>query len=67
MPEGANVADALQRGRPRKIVFATAAGLLVPMARRTYGLPELAAHWLPNPIEIPDAEKIKLSARPSLL
>ena len=58
---------ALARREPRRIVFATTARSLVPLARSTYRLPELRAHWLPNPIELPAPDGAVLSERPSLL
>ncbi len=58
---------ALQRSCPRKIVFATKARSLVPLARRAYGMPGLDPHWLPTPIEIPEIDPAEGSTRPSLL
>ncbi len=56
-----------QKTIPRKIVFATTAQTLVPRAERTYGIAPIAAHWLPNPINIPKLEKIEYSATPTVL
>jgi glycosyltransferase involved in cell wall biosynthesis len=58
---------ALQRRRPRKIVFATKSVVLAPPARRTYGLPDMEPHLLPTPLHIPELATNELSARPSLL
>ena len=58
---------ALQSNLPRKIAFAASSMPLVQMAERTYGVSGLAAHWLPNPIDIPPLDSIEYSARPSLL
>jgi glycosyltransferase involved in cell wall biosynthesis len=58
---------ALQASLPRKIVFAATSMSLVQRAERTYGLPGLKAHWLPNPIPIPEVDPTEQSARPSLL
>lgn len=58
---------ALQELLPRKIVFCTTARTLIPRAERTYAMSPIAAHWLPNPIEIPDVQVIEFSEKPCLL
>lgn len=57
----------LEKTLPRKVIFCTTAKSLVPRAERTYGIAPIKAHWLPNPIEIPNLETLVFSPRPSLL
>lgn len=52
---------------PRKIIFATTAQTLVPRAERAYGIGPIKAHWLPNPINIPDVAEIEYSPTPTIL
>lgn len=56
-----------QKTIPRKIIFATTAQTLVPRAERAYGIGPIKAHWLPNPINIPDVAEIKYSPTPTIL
>ncbi len=58
---------ALQKMLARKIVFCTTARTLIPRAERTYAMSPIAAHWLPNPINIPDVQVIEFAERPNLL
>jgi len=51
----------------RKIIFVTNAHCLTDRGRRTYQLPHIEPHWLPNPIPIPDIAEITFSQKPSLL
>lgn len=57
----------LQKSCPRMIAFATTAMTLLERARATYQLPDLQAHWLPNPIALPDVPSIEYSEKPTLL
>lgn len=58
---------ALQCMMERKIIFCTTARTLVPRAERTYAIFPISAHWLPNPIDIPDLQVIEYSDKPSVL
>lgn len=51
----------------RKIIFCTTARTLIPRAERTYGIKPIKAHWLPNPIDIPEVQSIEFSEKPTLL
>lgn len=57
----------LSRLLKRRIIFATQAMCLVERAKRTYGLENLNPHLLPNPVFLPNIQKIAYSDKPSLL
>lgn len=58
---------ALARKYPRKIIFVTNGQFLVERARDAYGLPDLEAHTLMNPMPIPELSEITFSERPNFL
>lgn len=51
----------------RKIVFATQANSLIPIAKRAYGLNHIDPIFLPNPIAVPSVAKPCYSDKPSVL
>ncbi|MBN2119592.1 MAG: glycosyltransferase family 4 protein [Candidatus Omnitrophica bacterium] len=56
----------LSRILRRKIIFATQAKCLVERAIGAYGLNQLNAYYLPNPIPLPQIKDITYSEKPSL-
>ena len=50
----------------RKVLFATTARSLVPLAKELYGLPEIDSLFLPTPVDVPTVSTEGISSRPSV-
>ncbi len=51
----------------RKIIFATNAEFLAERAKKAYCLPDMKPYLLPNPLVMPDLNKVQSSVKPSLI
>lgn len=49
----------------RKVLFATAAQFLIPLAKKTYGLSDIQPVVLPTAIPLPSLENAEISSKPS--